>query len=105
RKRACTAIAFCIRPRLSYSLISPLRSPTRRFQRGCATTRARIFLIIDEFGFDKIERAECPEGGTPALQDHRFTKSEALHGLVTNVDFDKWRDYLSDGTLAMAFLD
>ena len=25
--------------------------------------------------------------------------------LVTNVDFDKWGEYLSDGPLAMAFLD
>ena len=25
--------------------------------------------------------------------------------VVTNVDFDKWGDYLSDGPLAMAFLD
>ena len=25
--------------------------------------------------------------------------------LVTNVDFDKWAEYLSDGPLAMAFLD
>ena len=25
--------------------------------------------------------------------------------MVTNVDFDKWGDYLSDGPLAMAFLD
>jgi len=25
--------------------------------------------------------------------------------LVTNVDFEKWGEYLSDGPLAMAFLD
>jgi hypothetical protein len=25
--------------------------------------------------------------------------------LVTNVDFDKWGEYLADGPLAMAFLD
>jgi DNA replication protein DnaC len=25
--------------------------------------------------------------------------------LVTNVDFDKWGDYLPDGPIAMAFLD
>ena len=25
--------------------------------------------------------------------------------VVTNVDFDKWGEYLSDGPLAMAFLD
>ena len=39
-----------------------------------------------------------------AVQNHRLTKSETLHG-VTNVDFDKWAEYLSDGPLAMAFLD
>ena len=25
--------------------------------------------------------------------------------LVTNIDFDKWGDYMADGPLAMAFLD
>jgi hypothetical protein len=25
--------------------------------------------------------------------------------VVTNMDFDKWGDYLSDGPLAIAFLD
>ena len=36
-------------------------------------------LIIDEFGFDRIERTECRAGGPPALQDHRLTQPEALH--------------------------
>jgi hypothetical protein len=57
-------------------------------------------------GFDKIECAELPGGGASALQDHRFRQSEARSiATVINVGFDKWGDYLSDGPLAMAFLD
>jgi DNA replication protein DnaC len=54
-------------------------------------------LIIDEFGFDKIERKECK-----IIASRNQKCSTAL---VTNVDFEQWGEYLSDGPLAMAFLD
>jgi DNA replication protein DnaC len=63
------------------------------------------FLIIDEFGFDRIERSECSQAVhllykvIASRHQHRST------ALLTNVDFDKWGDYLADGPLAMAFLD
>ena len=46
-------------------------------------TRLRYYarpdlLIIDEFGFDRIERTECPQSAS-ALQNHRLTQPEALH--------------------------
>ena len=62
-------------------------------------------LIIDEFGFDRIERIESPQAAhllykvIVSRHQHRST------ALITNIDFDGWADYLADGPLAMAFLD
>ena len=62
-------------------------------------------LIIDEFGFDKIERVECPEAAHLLYKIIASRNQKRSTAVVTNVDFDKWGDYLSDGPLAMAFLD
>jgi DNA replication protein DnaC len=61
-------------------------------------------LIIDEFGFDKIERTETPQAASMLYKviDARTQRSTAL---VTNIDFDAWGDYLGDAPLAMALLD
>jgi len=63
------------------------------------------FLIIDEFGFDRIERSECPEAAHLLYKIIASRNQKRSTALVTNVDFDKWGEYLSDGPLAMAFLD
>ena len=63
------------------------------------------WLIIDEFGFDKIERAECPEAAHLLYKIIASRNQKRSTAMVTNIDFDKWGDYLSDGPLAMAFLD
>jgi transposase len=62
-------------------------------------------LIIDEFGFDKIERTECPQAAHLLYKIIASRNQKRSTALVTNVDFDKWGEYLSDGPLAMAFLD
>jgi DNA replication protein DnaC len=61
-------------------------------------------LIIDEFGFDRIERDECPQAANLLFKiiDARSGRSTAL---ATNIDFDGWADYLGDPPLAMALLD
>ena len=62
-------------------------------------------LIIDEFGFDKLERLEYPE--SPSLL-YKVIDSRSRRGstaMVTNIDFDGWTDYLGDPPLAMALLD
>jgi DNA replication protein DnaC len=73
-------------------------------------TRLRYYanpdwLIIDEFGFDKIERAECPEAAHPLYKIIASRNQKRSTVVVTNVDFDRWVDYLADRPLAMAFLD
>lgn len=62
-------------------------------------------LIIDEFGFDRIERNECPQAAHLLYKIIASRNQKRSTALVTNVDFDKWGEYLSDGPLAMAFLD
>jgi DNA replication protein DnaC len=62
-------------------------------------------LIIDEFGFDRLERQACPEASQLLYKviEQRYAKRSTV--LVTNVDFEAWGEYLGDAPLAMAFLD
>jgi DNA replication protein DnaC len=62
-------------------------------------------LILDELGFEKLERREYPEA--PSLL-FKIIDSRSGHGstaLVTNMEFELWTDYLGDPPLAMAILD
>jgi DNA replication protein DnaC len=62
-------------------------------------------LLVDEFGFDRIEREECPQAAHLLYKviAHRHQKRSTI--LITNVDFDAWGQYLGDAPLAMAMLD
>jgi DNA replication protein DnaC len=62
-------------------------------------------LVIDEFGFDKIERDEAPQAANLFYKiiDARYQQRSTA--LITNIDFDAWADYLGDPPLAMALLD
>jgi DNA replication protein DnaC len=62
-------------------------------------------LIIDEFGFDQIERSEGRQAASllyKLIDARSLTRSTAL---VTNIDFEAWGEYLGDPPLAMALLD
>jgi DNA replication protein DnaC len=62
-------------------------------------------LLMDEFGFDRIEREECPQAAHLLYKviARRHQKRSTI--LITNVDFDAWSQYLGDAPLAMAMLD
>ena len=62
-------------------------------------------LTIDEFGFDRIEHTECPQAAHLLYKIVASRNQKRSTALVTNVGFDKRAEYLSDGPLAMAFLD
>ena len=62
-------------------------------------------LLIDEFGFDRIERTECPEAANLLYKVIESRGRQRSTALVTNIDFEAWGDYLGDVPLAMAFLD
>jgi DNA replication protein DnaC len=62
-------------------------------------------VIVDEFGFDKIERAESGQAASLLYKvvDSRGPKRSTA--LVTNISFEAWAVYLGDAPLAMAILD
>ena len=62
-------------------------------------------LIIDEFGFDRIERALCPQAASLWYKIIDARNQRGSTALVTNIDFESWADYLGDAPLAMAMLD
>lgn len=62
-------------------------------------------LIIDEFGFDRIERSVCPQAANLWYKIIDARSQRASTALVTNIDFEAWADYLGDAPLAMALLD
>src|SRR2546421_12547875 len=61
--------------------------------------------IVDEFGFDRLERREAHDAASLLFKviDARLQKHATA--LVTNIDFDTWGEYLGDPPLAMALLD
>jgi DNA replication protein DnaC len=61
-------------------------------------------VILDEFGFDRLERLESPQAAS-LLYKLINVRGDRSTVLVTNVDFEAWGEYLGDPPLAMAFLD
>jgi DNA replication protein DnaC len=62
-------------------------------------------LIIDEFGFDRLERSEAPQAASLLYKIMDARSQQVSTALVTNIDFEAWGAYLGDPPLAMAFLD
>jgi len=62
-------------------------------------------LVIDEFGFEKIERSASPQAANLLYKIIDARSRQRSTALVTNIDFPAWGDYLGDPPLAMAFLD
>jgi DNA replication protein DnaC len=62
-------------------------------------------LLIDEFGFERLERELQSQASTfyYRLLDARTGRRSTA--LATNIDFTAWADYLGDPPLASAFLD
>ena len=62
-------------------------------------------LIIDEFGFDRIERSLNPQAASLWYKIIDARSQQHSTALITNIDFGDWADYLGDAPLAMALLD
>jgi DNA replication protein DnaC len=62
-------------------------------------------LIIDEFGFDRIERHESPQAASLLYKVVDARHQQRSTALVTNIDFAAWGEYLGDTHLAMALTD
>jgi DNA replication protein DnaC len=105
--RRCCVLGYRVRYVTSAELLEELTAAS-----GDKTLSRKVryygrfdLLIIDEFGFDKLERREYPE--SPSLL-YKVIDSRSRRGstaLVTNIDFKEWTDYLGDPPLVMAILD
>jgi DNA replication protein DnaC len=105
--RCCCAGGYRVRYVTSAKLLEELTAASA--DRTLAS-RVRYYgrfdlLIIDEFGFDKLERLEYPESSSLLYKVIDNRNGRASTALVTNVDFKEWTDYLGDPPLAMALLD
>jgi DNA replication protein DnaC len=105
--RRCCATGYRVRYITSANLLHELGTSLAD---GTMPKRVRRYarfdlLIIDELGFDKLEREEHPQA--PSLL-HKVIDSRSRKrstALVTNVDFEGWGKYLGDAPIAMALLD
>lgn len=62
-------------------------------------------VVIDEFGFHRIERSECPQAANLFYKVIDARTGKRSTALATNIDFEACSEYLGDPPLAMAFLD
>jgi DNA replication protein DnaC len=62
-------------------------------------------LIIDEFGFDRLERQESPQAANLLYKVIDARSQQRSTALVTNIDFKSWGEYMGDTHLAMALTD
>jgi DNA replication protein DnaC len=105
--RCACVQGFRVRYTTSAGLIKDLK---KTLADDSLTTRLRYWtnfdlLMIDEFGFDRLERQSCLEAPQLLYKVIEGRHSQRSTILVTNVDFEAWGEYLGDAPLAMAFLD
>lgn len=104
-RRAC-ALGYRVRYTTSAALLQDLcaRLADKTLQRRVQYYARFDWLIIDEFGFDRLERLDS-RPATNLLYKIIDARTGRSTSLVTNVDFERWAEYLDDPPLAMAFLD
>jgi DNA replication protein DnaC len=105
--RRCCATGYRVRYITSADLLHDLGTSLAD---GTMPRRVRYYagfelLIIDEFGFDKLERDDHRQAPSLLYKviDSRTRKRSTA--LVTNIDFEAWGEYLGDPPMAMALLD
>ncbi len=105
--RCCCAAGYTVRYTTSAELLEDLvrASGERTLPNRVRYYRRFDLLIIDEFGFEKLERLEYPEWSSLLYKVIDSRNRRGSTALVTNIDFKDWTDYLGDPPLAMAMLD
>ncbi len=105
--RRCCMLGYRVRYVTSAELLEELTAAS-----GDKTLPSKVrqyhrfdLLIIDELGFDKLERREYPESSSLLYKVIDSRSRRGSTALVTNIDFKDWSDYLGDPPLAMALLD
>ena len=104
--RSACALDYRVRYETSASVLRELTAALadQTLERRLRSYGGFDLMILDEFGFDRVERLESPQAASLLykLINARSGRSTAL---VTNIDFESWGEYLGDPPLAMAFLD
>lgn len=105
--KRCCELGYRVRYTTSAALLDDLRQALAEQSLPCRVRYWARFdlVIIDEFGFDRIERGECPQAANLFYKVIDARSGKRSTALATNIDFDAWSDYLGDPPLAMAFLD
>jgi len=105
--RRCCVVGFNVRYTTSAELLEDLirASGERTLPSRIRYYRRFDLLIIDEFGFEKLERLEYPEWSSLLYKVIDSRNQRGSTALVTNLEFKDWTDYLADPPLAMALLD
>jgi DNA replication protein DnaC len=105
--RQCCVLGYHVRYTSSAKLLQDLTAAL-----ADQTLPARLnywtrfdWLIIDEFGFDRLERTLSSQAANLLYKVIDARSPQRSTGLVTNIDFEVWADYLGDPPLAMAFMD
>ena len=105
--RAACVLGYRVRYVTSAKLIQELTAALAdgSFTRTLNAYARLELLLIDEFGFDRLEREAHAQASTvyDRLLDARTGRRSTA--LATNIDFKAWGDYLGDPPLATAFLD
>ena len=105
--RRCCMLGYRVRYVTSAELLEELTAASGDKTLPGKVRQYRRFdlLIIDELGFDKLERREYPESSSLLYKVIDSRSRRGSTALVTNIDFKDWSDYLGDPPLAMALLD
>jgi len=105
--RRCCVLGYRVRYVTSAELLEELTAASGDKTLPGKVRQYRRFdlLIIDELGFDKLERREYPESSSLLYKVIDSRSRRGSTALVTNIDFKDWSDYLGDPPLAMALLD
>lgn len=105
--RSACALGYRVRYTTSAGLIEHLTAALadRTLPRRVRSYAGFDLLIVDESGFDRLERREARDAASLLFKviDARVQKHATA--LVTDIDFDTWGEYLGDPPLAMALLD
>jgi DNA replication protein DnaC len=105
--RACCALGYRVRYETSATLLEELTraAGAKTLPSAMRYYRSLDLLIIDEFGFDKIERREYPESPSMLYKVVDSRNGRGSTAFLTNVDLRDWTEYMGDPALVMALLD
>jgi DNA replication protein DnaC len=104
---AACALGWRVHYKTSADLLNELKASLadRTLPRKIREYARYDLLIIDEFGYERIERTESPEATSLLFKVIDARGERRSTALVTNIDFKGWAEYLGDAHLCTGLLD